>query len=171
MTPGKDNADFGAGGRNRDYPELEPHVRHAIIASFNEDNPYFPGTMGYSVVDVRRGYARLEVENRRETSNPVGIMHGGASFGLADTAVAAALVGIYGPGQALLTIEMKINYLEPIFPGTVTAEAYVVRASRRSTYAEVDVWSRGKLAARASTTYMIKPIADVTAREPASETR
>ena len=54
-------------------------------------------------------------------------MHGGASFGLADTAVAASLITIYGPGNALLTIEMKINYLEPIFPGTVTAEAYVLR--------------------------------------------
>jgi uncharacterized protein (TIGR00369 family) len=85
-------------------------------------------------------------------------MHGGASFGLADTAVAVALIAIYGPGNALLTIEMKINYLEPIFPGLVSAEAFVLRTSRRSAYAEVDVWSAGKLAARATTTYMIKPL-------------
>ena len=56
---------------------------------------------------------------------------------------------------------MKINYLEPIFPGSVTAEAFVLRSSRRSAYAEVDVWSGGKLAARASTTYMIKPMAEM----------
>jgi uncharacterized protein (TIGR00369 family) len=85
-------------------------------------------------------------------------MHGGASFGLADTAVAAALVPIYGGDNLLLTIEMKINYLEPIPPGEVVAEAYVLRSSRRSAYAEVDIWSQGKLAARASTTYMIKPV-------------
>ena len=85
------------------------------------------------------------------------MMHGGASFGLADTAVAAALFTIYGPDNLLLTIEMKINYLEPIPPGEVIAEAYVLRSSRRSAYAEVDLWSQGKLAARASTTYMIKP--------------
>jgi uncharacterized protein (TIGR00369 family) len=93
-------------------------------------------------------------------------MHGGASFGLADTAVAVALISIYGPGSALLTIEMKINYLEPIFPGPVTAEAFVLRSSRRSAYAEVDVWSAGKLAARATTTYMIKPLAEM--RPPAA---
>ena len=51
---------------------------------------------------------------------------------------------------------MKINYLEPIFPGPVSAEAYVLRASRRSAYAEVDIWAGGKLAARASSTYMIR---------------
>jgi uncharacterized protein (TIGR00369 family) len=146
------------GGRGRDFPELAAETRQAIVSAFNERNPFFPGYLGFRIVDVRRGYARLEVENRTELANPTGIMHGGASFGLADSAVAMALISTYGPGNALLTIEMKINYLEPIFPGLVTAEAYVLRSSRRSAYAEVDVWAGGKLAARASTTYMIKPM-------------
>jgi len=51
---------------------------------------------------------------------------------------------------------MKINYLEPITSGLVVAEAYAVRSSRRSAYAEVDIWAGGKLAARASSTYMIR---------------
>ncbi len=154
-----------SGSRGRDFPALAAAARQAILDVFNVDNPYFPGHCGFRVADVRHGYARLEVENRAATSNPAGIMHGGASFGLADTAVAAALITVYGPGNALLTIEMKINYLEPIFPGLVTAEAWVVRHSRRSAYAEVDIWSAGKLAARASTTYMIKPLGEM--RPPA----
>jgi acyl-coenzyme A thioesterase PaaI-like protein len=56
-------------------------------------------------------------------------------------------------------ISIKLNYLEPIVSGVVTAEASVLRSSRRSAYAEVDVWAGGKLAARASTTYMIRPLA------------
>ena len=150
-----------SGDRGRDFPELPPGTHKAILDTFNVDNPFFPGYLGIRVVDVRRGYARLEVENRQPLSNPAGVMHGGASFGLADTAVAVALISIYGPGNALLTIEMKINYLEPIFPGPVSAEAFVLRSSRRSAYAEVDVWSGGKLAARASTTYMIKPLGEM----------
>ncbi len=151
----------GSGGRGREYPDLDPAMRQAILDTFNNNNPFFPGYLGFRVTDVRRGYSRLEVENRTELSNPAGIMHGGASFGLADTAVAASLISIYGPGNALLTIEMKINYLEPIPPGLVTAEAFVLRHSRRSAYAEVDIWAAGKLAARASTTYMIKPLGEV----------
>jgi acyl-CoA thioesterase len=153
-----DHPPYGSGDRGRDYPALADEARQAILDVFNRDNPYFPGLLGLRVLDVRRGYARLEVENRRELSNPAGVMHGGASFGTADTAVAAALLTIYGPENALLTIEMKINYLEPILPGTVTAEAFVLRSSRRSAYAEVDIWAWGKLAARASTTYMIRPM-------------
>jgi acyl-CoA thioesterase len=154
------------GDRGRDYPELPPNLKQAILDTFNKDNPFFPGYLGFRVLDVRRGYSRLEVENRQELMNPAGVMHGGASFGLADTAVAVALISIYGAGNALLTIEMKINYLEPILPGLVSAEAFVLRSSRRSAYAEVDVWYGGKLAARASTTYMIKPVADM--RPPAA---
>jgi len=149
---------IGSGAHGREFAALPADLRQAIMDRFNLDNPTFAGFMGFRVVDLRRGYARLEVENRSELTNPSGVMHGGASFGLADTAVAAALVSIYGGRAALLTIEMKINYLEPIFPGIVTAEAYVLRSSRRSAYAEVDIWAGGKLAARASTTYMIKDL-------------
>jgi acyl-CoA thioesterase len=161
MSDDAEHGEHGGGGRGREYPALPEQTRQAILDVFNRDNPFFPGYLGFRALDVRRGYAKLEVENRRELSNPAGIMHGGASFGLADTAVAAALITVYGPGNALLTIEMKINYLEPIFPGPVTAEAFVLRSSRRSAYAEVDIWSGGKLAARANTTYMIRPMGDV----------
>jgi len=145
-----------------EHPPLDDDTRRALIDRFNQINgDRFGGHLGYRLVDVRKGWARIAVESTQQLMNPSGVMHGGASFGLADSAVAAALVTIYGPGFALLTIEMKINYLEPIFPGPVSAEAFVLRSSRRSAYAEVDVWSGGKLAARASTTYMIKPMAEM----------
>jgi len=153
--------DGDTGSRGREFPEIDAATRQAILDFFNTGNPYFPGHLGFQVRDVRRGYSRLEVENRQELSNPAGVMHGGASFGLADSAVAVALISIFGPGSALLTIEMTINYLEPIFSGTVTAEAFVLRSSRRSAYAEVDVWFAGKLAARATTTYMIKSLGEM----------
>jgi uncharacterized protein (TIGR00369 family) len=149
---------FGSGAHGREFPALPADRRAAIIEGFTANNQkHFFGTMGFRVVDLREGYARLAAENTTALQQPMGVMHGGASFGLADTAVAAALFTIYGFDQLLLTIEMKINYLEPIPPGEVVAEAYVLRSSRRSAYAEVDIWSQGKLAARASTTYMIKP--------------
>jgi acyl-CoA thioesterase len=146
------------GARALGYPELDAAARDAIIAGFNaHPTVTFASFLGIRVVEVRRGYARLELPARPEIMQPAGVVHGGASFGLADTAVAAALRPLYPPGAVLLTIEMKINYLEPIVSGIVTAEASVLRSSRRSAYAEVDVWAGGKLAARATTTYMIRP--------------
>jgi uncharacterized protein (TIGR00369 family) len=142
-----------------DHPPLDAGLRRELVERCNEINrDRFGGHLGYRLVDVRRGWARIEVDCTPQLMNPSGVMHGGASFGLADSAVAAALLTIYGAGNALLTIEMKINYLEPIVSGVVTAEASVLRSSRRSAYAEVDVWAGGKLAGRATTTYMIRPL-------------
>jgi uncharacterized protein (TIGR00369 family) len=149
----------GTGGHGGEFPDLPADVASQIVERFNAINePLFGGHLGYRLETVRSGYARLVTRYRPELANPGGVMHGGASFGLADSAVAAALMTIYGTGNALLTIEMKINYLEPIVSGDVVAEAWVLRSSRRSAYAEVDVWAGGKLAARASTTYMIRPM-------------
>jgi uncharacterized protein (TIGR00369 family) len=165
MTDTPTQTIFGTGGHGRLYPELPAEVRTALMERFNANTrPFFPGVMGFRVVDARQGYARLATESTTIHGNAHGVMHGGASFGLADTAVAAALFTLYGTDNLLLTIEMKINYLEPIPPGEVIAEAYVLRSSRRSAYAEVDLWSAGKLAGRASTTYMIKPIAESSRR-------
>jgi uncharacterized protein (TIGR00369 family) len=145
------------GARAAQYPELDADTRRAIMAGFNSSaTVYFASFLGIRVVDVRRGYSRLELPSRSELLQPAGVMHGGASFGLADTAVAAALRSLYPSGSVLLTIEMKINYLEPIACETVVAEAYALRSSRRSAYAEVDIWAGGKLSARATSTYMIR---------------
>jgi len=144
------------GARANEYTTLDDETRASILAFFNGDGSTFGHTLGLTVVDVRQGYARLELQVRAGLKQPAGVLHGGASFGLADTAVAVALRPLYGIQAVLLTIEMKINYLEPIFDGRVIAEAYVMRASRRSAYAEVDLWAHDKLAARATTTYMIR---------------
>ncbi|HEY8515258.1 MAG TPA: PaaI family thioesterase [Candidatus Binatia bacterium] len=144
------------GTRAHEYAALDEKTRDEILRFFNGEGTSFGHTLGIQVVDVRQGYARLELEVRPRLKQPAGVLHGGASFGLADTAVAVALRPLYGVAAVLLTIEMKINYLEPIFDGRVIAEAYVMRASRRSAYAEVDLWAHDKLAARATTTYMIR---------------
>src|SRR5262245_14144262 len=76
------------GARAGDYPELEPEVRAGVLAFFNGVGTSFSHTLGLRVVDVRQGYARLELDTRDSLKQPAGVLHGGASFGLADTAVA-----------------------------------------------------------------------------------
>lgn len=160
-------AQHGPGARADAHAMLDPATRAGIVAFFDADQESFGRTLGLRIVDVRRGYARLELDVRAGLKQPAGVLHGGASFGLADTAVAIAMRPLYGTDAVLLTIEMKINYLEPIVDGVVTAEAYVLRSSRRSAYAEVDLWAHGKLAGRATTTYMIRDARPADAPRPA----
>src|SRR5258708_5541324 len=125
-----DETPFGSGGHGRSFPEIDPELKRQVMDSFNHSTSFFPAHLGVKVADLRRGYYRREVETRPQLMRAGGVMHGGGSFGLADPAVAVALFTIYPFGTMLLTIEMKINYLEPILPGLVTAEAYVLRSSK-----------------------------------------
>lgn len=156
----------GSGGHGAIFEELDPAQKQFIMDGFKVTETLFPGHLGLRLVDIKRGYAKLEVENVKRLCQPAMVMHGGASFGMADTAVAYALISLFGFGHALLTIEMKMTYLEPIPLGLVTAEAYILRATKRNAYAEVDVWAAGKLAARANTTYIIRPGIDVRPAQP-----
>ncbi|MGH7186555.1 MAG: hypothetical protein ACREIB_09815, partial [Pseudomonadota bacterium] len=54
---------FGTGGRGREYPALSDDAHRAILGVFDGTSAFFGGTMGYRATEVRRGYARLEVEN------------------------------------------------------------------------------------------------------------
>ena len=108
-----------SGSRGRDFPALADAQRQAIMDVFNNDNPYFPGHCGFRVVDLRQGYARLEVENRTELSNPAGIMHGGAIISLADNLGGTATTANLKPGQTTATIESKTNFFAGIPVGDV----------------------------------------------------
>jgi acyl-CoA thioesterase len=131
---------FGSGAHGREFPALSADRRAAIMESFNANNrQYFAGSMGFQVVDLREGYARLVAENTTRHQQPAGVMHGGASFGLADSAVAAALFTVYGFDQLLLTIEMKINYLDAGRPGLLRSVATVRRRGSRFTVLEAEV--------------------------------
>lgn len=78
---------------------------------FRNGIPGFNKEMGITVTEISDGYARLEVEIKHEIhGNPIGSVHGGMIFALADSAggVAAASKGNY-----VTTVSGNINYLNP----------------------------------------------------------
>jgi hypothetical protein len=81
MTDTHDSTPYGAGSHGHEFPEIDPAVRQTIAERFNADNRFFHRTLGFRVVDIRRGYARLTVENRMALMQPAGLMHGGCRAG------------------------------------------------------------------------------------------
>ena len=51
----------------------------------------FETLLGMKVIQIERGFCRIELPFRLELTQPAGIVHGGAIASLADTAVAVAL--------------------------------------------------------------------------------
>jgi uncharacterized protein (TIGR00369 family) len=133
--------------------EITPEKERAIREKFEIN--HFPRMLGFEIDSVEPGRAVLSVDVRKELTQLQGVMHGGATAALIDTAVAFAIVGASEPGARFTTVEMKVNYLRPISEGRITAEAWLIRDGRRIVVAECDVLdSKGRLAAKGLLTYI-----------------
>ena len=95
-------------------------------------NP-FAELVGFTLRPGRRGSgccsAALEV--RPELLNPNGVLHGGALFSMADTAMGAALHMTLAPGEFCATVEIKIHFLQPVTKGTIRARTRLVHRGSR----------------------------------------
>jgi uncharacterized protein (TIGR00369 family) len=66
-----------------------------------------------------------------------------------------AYASTLGAGETFTTIELKINFLRPVFAGRLVATARLVKSGRTIGLAECDVEdTEGRLVARASSTCM-----------------
>jgi uncharacterized protein (TIGR00369 family) len=112
--------------------------------------------IGMRLVEVESGRAvfDLEVDLTRH-ANPMGTLHGGVLCTLADSAMGMAYAAALGENETFATLELKINFLRPMWRGHLTATGRVVQAGRSVGLTECDVVDeQGRLVARASSTCM-----------------
>ena len=110
--------------------------------------------LGFDVESVHDGRAifRFDVHPRHKQIH--GVVHGGILAALADTAAAIAAYTAVPRGVELATLELKINYLEPVSGGRVKADAKVLRAGRNFIVTECEIFNEsGSLAAKALLTF------------------
>ena len=84
-----------------------------------------------------------------------GTVHGGAVSTLIDVSMAEALNPMTEEGERPVTIEIKVNYLEPGKPGTLACAASVRKGGGRIMVVEAEVTQResGEVVALAFGTY------------------
>jgi acyl-CoA thioesterase len=111
---------------------------------------------GFQLEVAEPGRAVVLLRVRSKHRQVHGVVHGGILAALADTAAGVACYMLLPRGTRLATIEMKINYLEPVEKGTILAEARVLRKGRTTAVAECDVRdTAGLLVAKALLTFSI----------------
>jgi uncharacterized protein (TIGR00369 family) len=101
------------------------------------------------------GQAIVEFEATERYANPMGTLHGGVLCDLADAAMGAAYRSTLTDGESLTTLELKINFLRPVWKAKLRAEAAMVRAGKIVGLVECNIFDeRRRLVARASSTCM-----------------
>ena len=109
--------------------------------------------VGFRSVSFGDGKARFEMEADSRHHNPMGTVHGGILCTLADSAMGFAFASTLGPGESFTTLEIKMNYLRPVFEGKLTAAAKVVHRGKMVGLVDCDVFNgEGKLVAHATST-------------------
>ena len=77
-------------------------------------------------VDPAQGTVRISFEARTEFTNPVGAIQGGFLSAMLDDTMGPALIATLEPDQFAPTLELKVNFLRPAYPGRLTGLGRVV---------------------------------------------
>jgi uncharacterized protein (TIGR00369 family) len=112
--------------------------------------------IGFHLTGYERGQAVFSFEAGPHHANPMGTLHGGVLCDVADAAMGTAVATTLNEGESFTTIELKINFLKPVWNSQLTATGKVVRRGKTICLVECDVTDeKNSLVARASSTCMI----------------
>jgi uncharacterized protein (TIGR00369 family) len=111
--------------------------------------------IGMRMTAVGEGSATFELEVGPQHSSPPGTLHGGILCDLADAAMGCANATRLEAGEAFTTVELKINFLKPVWSGRLTAVGSVLKAGRTIALTDCRVTDEsGSLVAYATSTCM-----------------
>jgi uncharacterized protein (TIGR00369 family) len=111
--------------------------------------------IGFTIGSIERGRVVMEMEAGPQHSSPLGTVHGGILCDLADAAMGMAYASSLDDNETFTTLELKINFLKPVWSGRLTATGYVVKSGRTVGLVNCDVHDeKQSLVARASSTCM-----------------
>ena len=99
----------------------------------------FRELVGTELASTEEGRAVVSLRAEERHLNPNGTVHGGVVYTLVDVSMAEALKTMVEGDERPVTIEIKINYLEPGKPGTLTSTAQVRKGGKRLVIVEAEV--------------------------------
>ena len=134
--------------RHEITPEQRAFAEHAL------HNLSFAKLIGMRLVDLKPDEASIAIEMRDDLRQPSGVLHGGVTATLIDTAMAFAVRTRLGLDEATATIDLTVHYVRPHLSGAFTCTAKLVRAGKRIFTVSAEVHNEeGKLIATALSTY------------------
>ncbi|HEX6981259.1 MAG TPA: hydroxyphenylacetyl-CoA thioesterase PaaI [Balneolaceae bacterium] len=97
----------------------------------------FSQWLGIEVIDIKPGFAELQMRVRPEMVNGFSVTHGGIAYSLADSALAFASNGY---GRVALALENNISYMKKVNTGDeLTATAQELSLGNRIAVYNIEV--------------------------------
>ena len=113
----------------------------------------FVQLIGMELVGLEDGEATVKLKMCDALRQPHGLLHGGATASVIDTAMAFAVVTKLTESEKASTIDLTVHYLRPVTDGEIVCTAKVMRAGKRILTVSAEVSNGEKLIATALSTY------------------
>lgn len=127
---------------------------HRVIDG-SEPAPPVSQLVGLRMVAAEEGRVTFELDAGPQHSSPPGTLHGGILCDLADAAMGCAVVSVLEDGASFATVELKINFLKPVWNARLTAVGATLKVGRTLTLCECRITDEGgSLVAYATSTQM-----------------
>jgi uncharacterized protein (TIGR00369 family) len=105
----------------------------------DENTTPFNRLLGTRCLFRKEGKSRYELNVGPDHLNRRGVAHGGVVASLLDTALGAAVISSIAPEEWCGTLELSIQFREPVLPGTIAADGRMVRRGRTVAFAEGEI--------------------------------
>jgi uncharacterized protein (TIGR00369 family) len=129
----------------------EEHLQRAVRSL--ESQP-LARLLGMRLTDLRMNEAVVVIDMHDDLRQPAGVLHGGVTATLIDTAMAYAVITRLAEGERATTVDLTVHYLRPHVEGRLTCTARVLRAGRRILTVSAEAANEdGALVAAAISTY------------------
>jgi uncharacterized protein (TIGR00369 family) len=136
-----------------DGSSLLEHVRKMLEDSIPP--PPIAQLVGFDLKTIGGGRAVIEFEAGKRHANPMGTLHGGILCDVTDAAMGMAYASTLKSGESFTTLELKINFLKPIWNAKLRAEGKVIGGGRTIGLVECNVFDEDeRLVAHATSTCM-----------------
>jgi len=110
--------------------------------------------LGIELIEIEPEKAVMSLEMQEKLRQPYGLLHGGATASLIDTAMAFAVKSVLPDDEKTTTVDLTVQYLRPHTSGKVICTAKITRAGKRLLFVSAEVSNEaGKLVATALSTY------------------
>ena len=99
--------------------------------------------IGFELTSIKPGEAVVELEAGESHANPMGTLHGGVLCDIADAAMGLAYASMLEEGESFTTLELKINFLKPIWNSKLTAKGVVMKKGKTTGLVECKITDEG----------------------------
>jgi len=134
-------------------PKMLDYVEQLVSGAV--PHPPIAQLIGFRVVAVEPGRVVIHLQADERLANPMGTLHGGVLCDVADAAMGMAYASRLEDGESFTTLELKINYLKPVWRGRLEAIGSVTKMGRTVGLVECEVFDEKRaLVAKVSSTCM-----------------